>query len=184
VTVSFFCSGLKNPPPCVFPLETLVGVGLSQKSDTPVNNDVKKHIGKAVTVCGRIITHGCEEADRSTTLDLDKPHWQNPVGIMISRDVRREFPPRPEAATCSATCASPGTIERRKNRYVGAVTDPGQITTTRNPPSVTYRRDAVRPCDGDVTLPTVVREVKPSYTMNAMRNKEQGNVFMEVVRPA
>jgi TonB family protein len=37
-----------------------------------------------------------------------------------------------------------------------------------------------RPGDG-ITLPTVVREVKPSYTAAAMEQKIQGSVFLEAV---
>jgi TonB family protein len=48
------------------------------------------------------------------------------------------------------------------------------------PPSV-FGAGAALPCAGNVTVPRVVRERKPSYTNAAMRERVQGTVEMEVV---
>lgn len=44
----------------------------------------------------------------------------------------------------------------------------------------TQKKTIYRPGDG-VTLPTVVREVKPAYTREAMQEKIQGSVWLEIV---
>ena len=58
------------------------------------------------------------------------------------------------------------------------VTGPSQIVTTDLPVLTSLRNEIARTCDPDVTLPTLVREVKPPFTADAMRAKVNGRVFL------
>jgi TonB family protein len=142
---------------------------------------VKDYVGQAVTVCAKVVTYDCDHASRSTTLDLEKPYGASPVGILISRDARERFLPKLEDHYVPADVCVTGTVERRDKRYVIAVDRPDQITVTKQPAPFTYRAEAVRPCDGDVELPKVVHDQKPSYTERALRGKQQGIVLIEAV---
>jgi len=145
---------------------------------------LKNHLGKRVTMCGRVVTHGCSDKDRATILDLEEPYWENGGAILITELVRRSFPPRLEDGYVLGNICGTGTVERREERYVVAVEKPDGIVVTKRPPRVPFSADAVRPCDEGVQLPAVTREVRANYTSAAIRAKQQGRVFLEaVVRP-
>jgi hypothetical protein len=44
--------------------------------------DIKKHVGREVTTCGRVVTYDCENASGSLVLDLDSP-WTRRGGVSI-----------------------------------------------------------------------------------------------------
>jgi TonB family protein len=142
---------------------------------------VKDHVGQVVTVCAKVVTHDCDSRTRSTTLDLEKPYWRDPVRIFISQEARARFPRRLEDRYVLGNICVTGLAERR-DKLDGIVVDrPDQIVVTKAAPDTLFRPAALRPCDGNVEMPKVRREVKPRYSERAMRAKEQGRVFMEVV---
>jgi len=58
------------------------------------------------------------------------------------------------------------------------VKGPGQIVTTDLPLLTPLPNEVARTCDSDVTLPTLVRDVKPSFTADAIRAKVNGSVIL------
>ena len=44
--------------------------------------DIKKHVGREVTACGRVVTDDCENASGSLVLDLDSP-WTTRDGVSV-----------------------------------------------------------------------------------------------------
>ena len=166
----------------------LIGLtGVAEQRESPGRiplGKLKDHPGKVATVCGRVVTHDCADEDRSTTLDLDKPYWEKGGAVLITEQARRNFPRRLEDGYALAQICATGTIERREDRYVVRVERPDQITVEKQSPAVPFSTDAVRPCDHGVRLPTLIREVRPNYTREAMRAQQQGRTFLEgVVHP-
>jgi TonB family protein len=144
--------------------------------------ELKRHVGRTVTICGRIVTHDCaDDKDRSTTLDLDKPYWDKSAAVLILETARRSFPRRLEDRYALANICATGYVERRNGRYMVRVDAPDQIVVEKAPPTSPFPANAERPCDADVEMPQVIREVKPNYTREAMAALQQGLVFLEAL---
>jgi hypothetical protein len=103
----------------------LLGAAVEQEpaARIPVGK-LKDHVGRLVIVCGRVVTHDCEDNDRSTTLDLDKPYWEQAGAVLISEQARRNFPPRLEDGYVLGDICATGRVERRERRYVVRVERP------------------------------------------------------------
>jgi TonB family protein len=140
---------------------------------------VKDYLGKRVTVCGRVVTHGCAEKDRVTTLDLEKPYWEQNVAVLITEQARRNFPRRLEDGYVLGDICATGTVERREGRHVIRVEKPDQITIRNPPASVPFSNDAIRPCDEGGQTPVIAQGVPPRYTRAAMQALQQGRVYLE-----
>src|SRR4029453_2835888 len=99
--------------------------GLPQ-ADSPLiaSNKVKNFRGKAVTVCGKVVSHECDEKTGDTTLDLDRAYWSKPVAVLIGEDARRMFPPQLEDHYVRADICASGVVERLKGRDVVRVNGP------------------------------------------------------------
>jgi protein TonB len=76
-------------------------------------------------------------------------------------------------------CVSPVTAAARSD--VVLVSDPQQIAIKDVPASSPLPGDVARTCDPGVRLPSVIRDVKPMYTPDAMRAKVRGSVFLHGV---
>lgn len=165
---------------CTAPFVATI-VTLSQSTAAPKipTGKVKNYVGQVVTVCAKVITYGCD--DGATTLDLEKAYWNNPVRILISKEARARFPPRLEDRYVFADVCVTGVVERRDKRHDIVAERPEHITVMKEAPAFVYRQDAVRACDGAVEMPTVIKEVKPSYTERATRGRQQGIVLIEAV---
>jgi TonB family protein len=55
------------------------------------------------------------------------------------------------------------------------------VAVTAEPAGASFASDAMVPCGGNVTMPQVVKDQKPSYTSAAMRAGIQGSVEVEAV---
>lgn len=157
--------------------------GTSQDSPRVETSKVKNYRGRTVTVCGKVVTHGCaDRPDRATILDLDKPYWSKPVAILIPESARGSFPARLEDRYVLGSVCATGVVERRDGRHMVRVDDPARITIEQEPSAPSpFATDAFRPCDRGIQMPAVVREVKPEYTYDALRGLQQGLVFAEVL---
>lgn len=114
-------------------------------------------------------------------LHLDKPHWSNREAVLIPAAARPVFPRDLESRYTLGTICATGLVERRDNRDVVRVEEPAHITLEKEPPAAPFPPGAMRPCDAGVTIPTVVRDARPSYTMEAMRAAQGGIFFMEAL---
>lgn len=145
-------------------------------------NELKDFRGRTVTVCGKVVTYDCDlDNDRTLTLDLDAPYWTKKAGIVIAGAARSRFAPAPEHRFTLGNICATGTVERREGRDVLLVDDPANISIEQEPPTRPFPVDAARPCDAGVTMPQVIREAKPRYTLTAMRALQQGPVLLEAM---
>lgn len=156
--------------------------GQAPQSDPPLvaTNKVKNFRGKVVTVCGKVVTHACDTKTGVTTLDLDKPYWSKPAAVAIGREARRTFPMRPEDQYVGAEICATGVVERLDDRDVVRIDGSPQLVV-KAAGIDGFGPGTVRPCDPDVEMPRVAREVKPNYTREAMEEQLQGFVFLEAV---
>jgi TonB family protein len=92
----------------------------------------------------------------------------------------------PAQTMAAATTVAPGalspsaTTSDSRGSGVGTGAGPGQGSGLGDGSGGNFGGGLYRPGSG-VTLPTVVREVKPAYTAEAMRAKVQGSVLLECV---
>ena len=167
---------------CAALLSCAIGAVWTQVGSRVSPGELKDYRGRQVTVCGRVATHDCNwNRDRATILHLDKPHWSNREAVLIPALARPGFPRDLESRYTLGTICATGLVERRDNRDVVRVEEPAHITVEKEAPASLFPPGAMRPCDVGVTMPTVVRDAKPSYTMEAMRAAQQGIVFMEAL---
>lgn len=56
--------------------------GAAQEQPPAISvHDVRRQVGKLVTVCGTVVTHHCPSSSRTTFLDLETPYWDQGVSI-------------------------------------------------------------------------------------------------------
>ena len=71
-------------------------------------------------------------------------------------------------------------MEKRKNRYLIHIEEPGQLSVQGSPTSaMPYDADSVSACDVGVNLPTLLRKVRPQYTKAALTARIEGVVLLE-----
>jgi TonB family protein len=142
--------------------------------------DAKKFVGKDVTLCGRVVSHGCSKAQDIVVLRLEKT---NDASLGIRSAQRPDFGDRFEDRYLGADVCATGRVERVDKQNVVVVERPASITFPGpNGPSLDlFAPGAVRSCSQEVKLPTLDREVKPNYTQNAMRALIQGVMDLEAV---
>jgi hypothetical protein len=142
--------------------------------------DLRYHVGRTVTICGKIVSHDCaHDKDRSTTLDLDKPYWDKSAAVLISEAARRSFPRRLEDRYALTSICATGYVERRNGRYMVRVDAPDQIVVENAYAAVSGQ--CGKASDSDIEMRQVIREVKPNYTREAMAALQQGLVFLEAL---
>jgi TonB family protein len=142
--------------------------------------DAKKFVGKDVTVCGRVVNHGCSKAKDIRFLRLE--HTDD-VLLGIRSTQAPQFGERFEDRYIGADVCGSGRVERIEKRNVVMIEAPAAITFPgpNGPRSAIFAPGAVRECSPDVQLPVLRREVKPNYTQEAMRALIQGVVVLEAV---
>jgi TonB family protein len=157
-------------------LVTVEGQGL-RRMNTMV---AKEHVGEVALVCGHVIGYGCTERGSSIELATNDRRWS--FAFRIPRDVRETFGPHPEEQHLQKLICAAGRIERLKSRHEIVLTDPSAISVLPErsglPP---FAPGVARPCDDGVTLPIAKREVKPQYTLGAMRDRVEGTVVVQAI---
>jgi TonB family protein len=115
-------------------------------------------------------------------LALEKPFSGAGVSVAIAREDRGKFGLRFEPRHVLVNVCATGAVEKRKNRYIIRVRDPGQLQVSSDPGSlVSFGGDSFAACDDEVELPQVVTEVRPEYTQAARRARIEGVVLLEAV---
>lgn len=146
--------------------------------------DAKSHVGQQVTICGRVVTYDCEQSSGSLLLDLDSPNWAAGISVAIGRESWIDFGGEQlvDRFISARVCAT-GTVERARRRYRLVVRHPSQLQSLSGSAnqSAVFAPGAVQSCREGVTPPILIREVKPSYTRDAMSYRIEGRVYLEAV---
>jgi TonB family protein len=160
-----------------------VGVVSAQGRQASLDQQAKGRVGTVATICGTVVAYQCQRPERTSLLALEKPFSAAGVSVAIAHEDRAKFGLRFEQRHVLLNVCATGMVERRKNRYVILLRDPGQLRVTNDPASSGSfgAEDSFSSCDDGVELPAVVKEVKPAYTQEAMRAKIQGSVLLEGV---
>jgi TonB family protein len=149
------------------------------QQENPLEEQAKKLLGRVVEVCG-IATYPCTTGQQ-TTLTIHEPYPRSRIDVFIAKEDRDRFDDLfPPGSVFPMLCAT-GTVNQRGNRYLITVTKPHELRGEPIVPVFTYSSDAMSGCDDRVDKPKLIREVKPSYTAEAMAAKIEGEVLLETV---
>jgi TonB family protein len=177
-----------------FSLVALAGFALSLLAQSPAApapappkvtaRDIKKHLGRDVTACGLVVMYDCQSSTGALALDLDTPSPRNGISVEIPR---QHWPVSlgngiTNRYVFAQVCAR-GKATKVRSRYHVVVAEADGIDITSPPPPAATLLDptAVQSCAEGVKAPELTREVKPTYTREAMEGKQQGLVYLEAV---
>jgi TonB family protein len=158
--------------------------GIVSAKDRPksLEQQAESQVGTVATMCGTVVAYQCQRPERTSLLALDKPFTGPGVSVAIASEDRGRFGIRFEQRHVLLNVCATGTVEKRKNRYVILVQDPGQLRVSRGPAlSGSFGGDSFSVCDVGVELPKLVREVKPKYTPTGLGARIEGTVLLEAV---
>lgn len=128
-------------------------------------------------LCGRVVAVSCTGPSSQVTLQLASPLGKPNRRLVIPADLRPLFGPRIEDLYDHRSVCVSSDLAVAKNDPL-QITGPGQIVTTDLPVLTPLPNEVARTCDPDVTLPTLIRDVKPSFTADAIRAKVNGSVLL------
>jgi TonB family protein len=158
------------------------GVPEAQDRPRPIEEEAKRHVGNIATLCGTVVAYQCQRPERTSLLALEKSFSASGVSVAIAREDRSKFGTLFEQRHVFLKVCATGPVEKRKNRYVISIKEPGQLRLEGNPlPSVTFGAETLSACDDGVELPKLVHEVKPEYTQAAWNARIEGVVLLEAV---
>jgi TonB family protein len=155
------------------------GAPAQEASPIPLK-ELKRHVGSEVLACGRVVLYECDDDAGALWLHLDKPyggtvvvvpreHWPDSRGRSLTDQ------------TLSSTICVRGAVRKEKGIYRLMIQGANRIEVRDAPVlPATFAPTALHTCAVGVTPPRLLREVKPSYTREAMRAKVQGDVHLEV----
>jgi TonB family protein len=156
-------------------------VTAQQAIPTIPQSDVGAHVGKVATVCGLIVSISCHGEDRRVRFDMDDPYWGGGTSLVVAEADRPRLGPRLGRFLLQPLCGS-GKVERHEGGFL-LETKPDDMRQ-KGPASKVpagFEGEGYTACDEGVTMPTLVREVKPQYTVEAMYAKKQGKVLLGAV---
>jgi len=141
---------------------------------------LQARLGQPIRICGVIVQASCTPPDDSH-LTLEVPKGAPGVSIVVPRALRATLGPAYEMRMLQRQVCATGKVSRPEKRFIVTVEDaslvgPGEGVTAR-----VFAPDVVSPCDTDVVIPKLRREVKPAYTRKAMEAGVQGTVLMAAV---
>ena len=150
---------------------------------TVTMGDIKKHVGREVTVCGPVVMYDCDGSS-GLVLDLATPAPRDGISIAIPRELWAA--PLGHGLTNQyvfANVCARGKVAKARTRYrvVAGSADAIQIATPPPAGSIQLAESAAQSCAAGVRQPELLREVKPNYTGDAMRGLQQGLVYLEAV---
>jgi len=143
----------------------------------------RQHVGEVATVCGLVDSSNCSRPGGTTiTLAFATNDDPSRFALRIPSANREAFGRNPEDLYQDRIVCAVGRIEKRESHYEIVVTDPAALNILPDRPGLpAFAPDAHRPCDPDVELPRVSRDVKPQYTASAMQDKVEGGVVLQAV---
>jgi TonB family protein len=142
--------------------------------------DANRFIGKVVTVCGEVVTTGCDQKTRVTTLFF-APWPVTKFRVNIPASLRPESEPRFEERFLLRNACATGVITKGKAGEEMNLSDSAQFSFERATTQPVFAPDAHWPCEATVTVPKLTKQVKPSYTEGAMARKTQGTAVLQAV---
>jgi TonB family protein len=156
---------------------------VSQSPPRVAAHEAREHRGKVATVCGLVRESGCREL-KEIVLRLDRPSGRSSFSIVArapqGKDIGIAIEDRFDGRHVCAT----GRIERGKFEGHQIVVASPDVISIEAEPSIRkplFAPNAHRPCSADAILPKLLREVKPTYTADAMRAKAEGVVLLRAV---
>jgi TonB family protein len=163
-------------------LGTLVTSLVAQSAPPRIEpKDASKFIGKLVTVCGRVVTTGCNTRTRITTLAFSAQLPATRFRVNIPASLRPESEPRFEEKFLLRNACATGIITKGTAGEEMNLSESAQFSFESDTIATPFAPHAHWPCEATVTVPKVTKEVKPSYTPNAMARQIQGTVIMQAV---
>jgi protein TonB len=133
-------------------------------------------VGQVVTVCGPVAEVHCEFQNRTTFVQLGAGGISPIFNVVIDAAHRSRFGPGIEGRYQSQQMCVTGKIESVAGGYWIAANGPDQIAIEGAPANAVD--DVYGACDEGVQLPTLVSQVRPHYTAEAMRAKLRGTVLL------
>jgi TonB family protein len=145
--------------------------------------EARQHVGENAMVCGTVIAYQCN-LERGSTLDLGGPAGDAAFHIAIPLIERSKFGDMFGVGFESrfdqqAVCAT-GRVAMSGSDYAVTLSEPAMLRT-EGAPSAAARAVVFTPCDGGVTLPKVLKEVKPQYTREALDAGVGGQVKLQAI---
>jgi TonB family protein len=142
-----------------------------------------KFAGKEARICGRVVTYRCSDARGLVLLDLDKPYWVPGESIGIGADDRPAFGNRFEDDYLTQDVCATGRFEKMDGRLVVMVDKPEALAVqnANRPATSVFAPDAIQNCSTNVEKPTLILNVAPRYTAEAMRRRVHGSVLIDAV---
>lgn len=134
--------------------------------------------GQEVRICGEVKTQRTAPPVCDTTMRVVSGGEE--FEIVIPASVGKDFPLAPqrmrgvEACFTGRIALAPGVVKLNVSSASGI-----EVKTTA--PDSAFGADAALPCEANVTMPRVLKETKPRYTVNAMRERAQGTVEVEAI---
>ena len=163
-------------------LIVMVAGGAVAARDRPklIEQEAKRQVGQVATLCGMVVAYQCQRPEQPSLFALEKPFSGAGVSVAIAHENRSGFGTLWEQRHVLREVCATGLVEKRKNRYLIHVDEPGQLIVQGNPASaMPFRTGSVSACDVGVKLPKLLRDVKPEYTQAALAARIEGSVLLE-----
>lgn len=136
--------------------------------------------GQHKRFCGVVVETGTAfKRECDTVLAIGSPLSRWKIAAVIPKSARAAMPKRPEEYLHDEICFLGTVVEKNRKPYV-LIEGTSQIEVIKAAEQK-FAEGAVRYCDPDTILPTVVKEVRPEYTERAMRARVEGKVELEGV---
>ena len=135
------------------------------------------------TRCGRVTSARIAPEGPGTChlrLVMQTPGGNPPLEILIDDAVRKELPGRPWDYFHQDLCVSGAIMSDRPERYI-RVSQAAQVELKAKADAVVFGATAVSLCDGPIQSPSLVKDVKPRYTEDAVRGRVEGVVVLDAV---
>lgn len=146
--------------------------------------NIKSRAGQEAVACGVVVTADCSD-EGELELHLNSPSSQSGITVAVPRaywpDSRgRELTDKAVGARICAT----GIVKKASGHYQIVVQARDRIEIPSPSALPHLPPEAIHICAEGVRPPTLLREVKPNYTREAMGAKQEGDIYFEaVVRP-
>lgn len=141
---------------------------------------LEARLGQVVDLCGVVVQNSCIPPSDSHLI-LDTAKGAPGVAIVVPRQARHKFGPAFEARHYYVPVCATGRLTRPDKQFHLTVDDPALLRVANGRVAHSFVPDVVSPCDSDVGIPKLRREVKPSYTPEAMAARVEGIVQMVAV---